>query len=152
MAYKLISLSSSTSRETLSKKTWVKALRLAMTYGWQPMGTQPPSIYRRHGLAPGNWRGSYFKHDGQTVKAEDVVSLRTALERALDDIPDSRYRVEDNLPEWFSPMERAIIEEGIESMLLDILARNPFEYFAGPQKRRLVEFIRFCRSGSFLIL
>jgi len=152
MSYKLISLSSSNSREMFSRKSWVKALRLAQFYGWQPMGTQPPSIYRRYGLAAANWRGSYFKHDGQMVKAEDVFSLRVALEQALDDIPDSRYRFDDNLPEWFSPMERAIIDEGIESMLLDLIARNPFEYFAGPEKRHLIDFIKFCRSGSFLIL
>ena len=152
MSYKLISLSSSNSRESFSRKSWVKALRLAQFYGWQPMGTHPPSIYRHHGLAAGNWTGSYFKHDGQMVEAEDVVSLKLALEKALDDIPDSKYPVEDNLPEWFSPVERAIIQEGIETMLLDLIERNPFEYFAGAEKRHLVEFIKFCRSGSFLIL
>lgn len=152
MDYRLISLSSSKAREVFSRKSWVKALRLAQFYGWQPMGTHPPSIYRHHGLPAANWTGSYFKHDGQMVKAEDVLSLRCALEKALDDIPDSRYRVEDDLPEWFSPMERAIIEEGVESMLLDLLAKNPFEYFAGPEKRHLKEFIKFCQSGSFLIL
>ena len=151
MKYKLISLSNS-SRENINPKTWKKVLQLASFYGWQPLGTNPPSMYRRPERMPAYWRGSYFKREGQSVSTEDASSLALALEKALDDIPDVLHRPEDDLPEWFSPMERAIIEEGIESLLLDLVSRNPYEYFAGSGKRHLIQFVKFCKLGSFLIL
>jgi hypothetical protein len=60
--------------------------------------------------------------------------------------------MEDELPEWLSPAERALIEEGLQDGLLDTRGIHPFEYFAGDEKRHLIQFIRFCRLGSFKIL
>ncbi len=151
MKYKLISLSNS-SHEYINQETWKKILQLAGFYGWQPLGTRPPSMYRRPEHIPAYGSGSYFKREGESVSTEDASALALALEKALDDIPDALHRPEDDLPEWFSPMERAIIEEGIESLLLDFIARNPYEYFAGSGKRHLIQFVKFCKLGSFLIL
>jgi hypothetical protein len=61
---------------------------------------------------------------------------------------DAELWVED-LPEWLSPEERAMIEEELEDGLLDILGVEPLEFFAGDEKRHLKAFIRFCRLGSF---
>jgi hypothetical protein len=158
MSYELISRSTVLCR-TFSRQFWSKALELAGLYGWKPMGTRPPSHIDFYELGA-EWHGGYFTNDGQTVKAEDARSLAAALERSLDDIPNdnlpmdwnSMFHQEDDLPEWLSPEERAMIEEELQDGLVDIMGMNPVEYFVGDEKRHLKEFIRFCRLGSFEIL
>ena len=158
MSYELISRSTILCR-TFSRQFLSKALELARLYSWKPMGTRPPSHLDFYKIGA-EWDGSYLTNDGQTVKAEDALSLATALERALDDIPNdnlptdwnSMFQPEDDLPEWLSPEERAIIEEELQDGLLDIMGMSPMDYFAGDEKRHLKEFIRFCRLGSFEIL
>ena len=123
------------------------------------MGTCPPAHIDFYQLGA-EWDGGYLTNDGQTVKDEDARSLAAALERALDDISNhntpidwnSLFEANDDLPEWLSPEERAIIEEELQDGLLDILGLSPLEYFAGDEKRHLKELIRFCRLGSFEIL
>jgi len=63
-----------------------------------------------------------------------------------------RGLVEDDLPEWLSPLEKEFIEDGLEDELLDIMGTHPFEYFAGDEKHHLTQFIRFCKLGSFVVL
>src|SRR5215213_4374638 len=157
MSYELVSRSTVLCR-TFSRQFWAKALELAGLRGWRPMGTQPPPI-DFHQLNA-EWDGRYLTNDGQTVKAEDALSLAAALERSLNDISDSNPHtdwnperwLEDDLPEWLSPDEQAMVEEELQDGLLDIMGIHPLEYFAGDEKRYLVEFIRFCRLGSFEIL
>lgn len=158
MTYHLFNPSTLLCRK-FSRQFWAKALELAGFYGWQPIGTYPTP---NHDFCKLNavWDGSYFTNDGQIVIAEDALSLAAALERALDDIPDANIKIdwnsqswlEDDLPEWLSPAERALIEEGLQDGLLDILGIHPFEFFAGDEKHHLIQFIRFCRLGSFEIL
>lgn len=136
-----------------------KAFELARFYGWQPMGTRPPAEYDFRLLIV-DWHGRYLTNDGQTVRSEDAFSLANALEKSLDDIPDvnpemdwnPKYWVEDDLPEWLSPEEKQTIEDGLEAFSHDVLDVHPFEFFAGEEKRYLIEFIRFCRLGSFIIV
>ena len=45
-----------------------------------------------------------------------------------------------------------MIEEGLQEGLLDVIGTDPLQFFAGDEKRRLTELIRFCRLGSFEIL
>jgi hypothetical protein len=141
-----------------SKQFWIKALELAKLYGWQPLGTATPGInFSKLGV---EWLGTYLTNDGQAVSAEDAYALAAALERSLDDIPDTRVKrdwdfsvcLEDDLPEWFSPAERELVEEELQDGLLDIMGTPPLEFFAGDEKPHLVQFIRFCRLGSFEIL
>jgi hypothetical protein len=101
-----------------------------MFYGWQPMGTRAPSMTELHGWSTEDWDGTYLTNDGQIVITEDAFSLAAALEKALDDIPD--FNLDDDA--------------------LDPNKINPFEYFAGDEKHQLIDFIKFCRLGSFLIL
>jgi len=130
-----------------------------MFYGWKPQGTRPPSTIEFHKLNA-DWNGTYWTNDGQLVKREDALALAQALQKSLDDIPDvnaemdwnPKFWFEDDFPDWLSPSEKEIIEEGLNDDLLDIMGTHPFEYFAGDQKRQLTEIIRFCRLGSFMIL
>ena len=157
MSYNLVSQSTVLYR-TFSRQFWAKALELAQRYGWQPKGTRPPSHLNFYELCA-EWHGGYLTNDGQTVQTQDAHSLATALERSLDDISNdnlpidwnSMFHQQDDLPEWLSPEERELIEEGLQEGLLDIMGTSPLEYFAGDEKRHLQEFIRFCRLGSFEI-
>jgi hypothetical protein len=158
MSYELFNQSTELCRK-FSRQSWAKALELAQFYGWRPMGTRPPSVHDFHRLNA-DWSGTYLTNDGQTVKAEDASALAHALYKALNDIPDVKVELdwnlkdwfEKDLPEWLSPVEKALIEEGLNDDLLDIMGTHPLEYFAGDQKRDLTEVIRFCRLGSFMIL
>jgi hypothetical protein len=158
MSYQLVNLSLEISR-TFSRQTWAKALELARASGWTSPGTQPPPHFDSHALAA-DWDGTYFTNDGQIVAAEDACSLAAALERSLPGIPEAaistnwstRFWLEDDLPEWFSPSERAVIEESLQDGLLDTILVHPVDFFAGSEKRTLIELIRFCRLGRFEIL
>ena len=158
MIYELFNPPTRISRK-FSRQSWAKALELATLNGWQPMGTQPPAFHDSQ-LLNADWDGTYLTNEGQVVIAEDALSLAKALQKSLDDIPDFNtieldwnptYWMEDDLPEWLSPDEREMIEEGLEDELLDIMGIHPFVFFAGDEKHRLTEFIRFCRLGSFII-
>lgn len=158
MSYDLISRSTVLCR-TFSRQFWAKALELAGSYGWKPMGTRPPPHVDFYQIGA-DWDGGYLTNDGQTVNREDALLLAAALERALDDISNhnipmdwnAMLQLDDDLPEWLSPQERAFVEEELQDGLLDIMGISPLEYFAGDEKRHLKEFIRFCRLGSFEIL
>ena len=122
------------------------------------MGTQPPSEHNFDELNA-EWDGTYLTNDGQMIKAEDAMSLSAALENALEDIPDAKTEMnwnpklwkEDDFPEWLSPDEIEIVEDGLKDSLLDILEVHPLQYFAGAEKYSLKQFIRFCRLGNFII-
>jgi hypothetical protein len=158
MSYELFNQATEISRK-ISRQSWAKALELAMLYGWQPKGTHAPSIYDFHSLNA-DWHGTYLTNECQMVCAEDALSLAETLEKALDDIPDAsretdwnpQFWIEDELPDWLSPEEKAFIEEGLEDELLDIVGIHPFKFFAGDEKQHLTGFIRFFRLGSFMIL
>jgi hypothetical protein len=158
MSYDLFNPSTTICR-TFSRQFFAKALNLAELYGWQPMGTEPPSVYDFHKLCA-EWDGGYLTNDGQMIKAEDARSMANALEKALNDISDvkvemdwnTKFWIEDDLPEWLSPEEKEIIEDGIENELLDVLGIQPFEFFAGDEKDYLKKFIKFCRLGDLIVL
>jgi hypothetical protein len=158
MSYELVNQPTEICR-TFSRQSWTMALELARFCGWRPMGTLPPPIHEFYKLEA-DWSGTYLTNDGQIVRAEDAYSLAAALERSLDAIPNvnpkidwtSKFWLEDDLPDWLSPDERAIVEEELEDGLLDILGIDPSEFFAGDEKRQIIEVIRFCRLGSFEIL
>lgn len=157
MSYELFNPYTTITRK-FSRQFWSKALDLAELYGWQPMGTQPPSEHNFDELNA-EWDGTYLTNDGQMIKAEDALSLSAALEKALEDISDAKMEmhwhpnvwVEDEFPEWLSPDEIEIVEDGLKDSLLDILEVHPLQYFAGDEKYSLKQFIRFCRLGNFII-
>jgi len=154
MSLELFNETTSISRR-YSREFLGKALELARFYGWKPMGTRPPEPCRKW-----DWLGIYLTNDGQSVMREDALFLADALKRSLDDIPDDKVRMDWNLrdwmmnelPEWLSPEEVTLMEEGLEEQAVDVTEMHPFEFFAGDEKHHLTELIRFCRLGSFLIL
>jgi len=158
--YYHLSSQSTVSRKKFRREAWAKLLSLAMLYGWQPMGTHPGSRIEVYGLEPEVWDGTYLTNDGQVVIAEDALSLAMALEKCLDDIPDFNIELDrvpkrrevDELPEWLLPEEGVIIEGEPKDQQHDDPEIHPFEYFAGDEKRHLVDFIKFCQLGSFIIL
>ncbi|HJR81953.1 MAG TPA: hypothetical protein VJ821_17905 [Anaerolineales bacterium] len=125
-----LSSQSAISRQKFIKESWIKVLSLGLFYGWRPIGTRIPSMTEIHGFHAEYWDGSYLTNDGQIVVRADALALGRALEKSLDDIPDFNLDV----------------------YLLDLNKITPFEYFAGDEKQQLVDFVRFCRLGSFLIL
>ena len=158
MSYEFVNQSTEVCR-TFSKQFWVKALELAGLYGWQPRGTRPPAGLDLNALNT-EWLGTYLTNDGQVVRSEDAFLLAGALESSLRDISDANppldwiaeLRREDDMPEWLSPEEVVFMEEELQDGLLDVMGTPPLEFFSGDEKRRLREFIRFCRLGSFEIL
>lgn len=158
MSFELVNQATEICR-TFSRQSWTKALELARLYGWKPMGTLPPPVHVFY-KAEADWNGTYLTNDGQTVRAEDACCLAAALERSLNDIPQANHSIDwtskfwlvEDLPEWLSPEEKVLIEEELEDGLLDIWGIPPAQFFAGDEKRQLVEVIRFCRLGSFEIL
>ena len=158
MAYELFNQTTTLSRK-VSRQFWKKALELAQQYGWRPMGTIAPS-YHDFNLLNAEWHGTYLSNEGQTVLREDALALADALQKSLDDIPDfnpemdwnPKFWLEDDLPEWLTPDERDMIEDGLEDEFQDVIGIHPFELFAGDEKRRLSGLIRFLLLGSFTIL
>ena len=142
-----------------SRQFWVKALELGYAYGWRPLGTSPPP-HMDLAQRDAEWDGTYTTNDGQIVRAEDARALAAALERSLEDISDAGVALDwdpdawrkYDLPEWLSPAERELIEGELQEGSLDILGTPPLAFFAGEEKYYLVQFIRFCRLGSFAIL
>ena len=157
MTLELCNVATAISRK-FSRQFWGKALGLAQSYGWKPLGTCPPGLPGFRGLQA-VWTGTYLTNDGQTVLTKDALSLANALAKALDDIPDMgiemdwnpRFWIEDDLPEWLSPAEKALIRDGLVDHEYNVSVILPFEYFAGDAKQNLIEFIRFCMLGEFVI-
>jgi hypothetical protein len=152
MCFNLYNPTTSISR-TYSRQFWAKALELAKLYDWQPMRTCHP-------CHEDDWLGTYLTNDSQIVNKVDALWLADSLEKSLEHISDitpkiiwnSQPWIDDDLPEWLSPEEKEIIEEGLQDGLLDVAVIDPREFFAGIEKRNLVQLIRFCKLGSFKIL
>ena len=153
----LLSNRSTSSLQTLSRETWSRILSLARFYGWEPMGTLPPYLHnlRKPSYAEHMWDGTYLRNEGQVVQANDAMGLAIALQQSLDDIPDENpdrnLGTNDDLPDWLSPAEKAMIRDNAQKHEEIPLGILPFEYFAGDGKRNLIEFIRFCKLGEFVI-
>lgn len=76
-----------------------KVLRLALKYGWKPMGTLAPDLRRADGktvsfVKPENWSGGYTYNDGQCVTETDAKNLATALRKASRKEKE-RYALDD---------------------------------------------------------
>jgi hypothetical protein len=154
MTLELVNTTTSLSR-IYSREFVGKALELAHSYGWKPMGTRLTILdFQRL------WLGTYLTNDGQTVLMEDALSLAEFLSRTLDDIPNENRKIdwsdpklwhEDDLPEWLSPEEKKLVQDGLEEYWPSGMELHPLEFFAGDEKPYLKEFIRFCRLGSFAV-
>lgn len=119
--------------------SWVKLIRLAEHYGWQPADTTIPESELKW-MPNGQWNGNYTTNDGQTVTLADARSLAAALDRAVRDIPS----------------ENVIAQYREPSGGIQILPNPPnisdLDWFCGPEtKDRIREFVSFCYAGEFQI-
>ena len=150
----------------LVKGEWEKALSLARMYGWEPLGTAAAvwaeagldgQEKREHEHVNPRWRDGSGRNDHRIVTAGDAANLAAALERALDDLPDqdcleyAKSRLKDLCAAWGVPPPRP---EFGELIVLDgptADRASPREFFSGPGKQQIRDFIAFCRSGAFTI-
>ncbi|HYT93190.1 MAG TPA: hypothetical protein VEL76_31015 [Gemmataceae bacterium] len=86
--------------------------------------------------------GMYFCNDGNHVTAEDAAALADALERALPDLPEHDALGHKSFEHPSEPGVRLIRSD---------TPVNPFEWFSGKNKKRVEEFIAYCRKGGFEI-
>jgi hypothetical protein len=86
--------------------------------------------------------GLYFCNDGNRVTAEDAAALADALERALPDLPQHDALGHKSFEHPSEPGVRLIRSD---------TPVNPFEWFSGKNKKRVEEFIAYCRKGGFEI-
>lgn len=111
---------------------WLRALRLARLYGWEPQGTLVPigPPPRAGGDRVPRTRGCYCRCQGQFVERSDARALALALEKALPDIPD----FEAGRP--CAPYRRGM---------------SLFELFSGKRKECLRALVGYCQSDGFVI-
>lgn len=127
---------------------WRKLLLLAISYGWEPVGTLKnqslEEIQPWGAVINDPWDEDYMANAGQIVTAEDAKALAYALESCLDDIPDCK-------------MPEILIGHPIQigNRMVTFTEANPelhpFEFFGGQNKYKLIEMIAFCRKGPFEI-
>ncbi len=99
-------------------------LRLAMRFGWDPMGTVDPFDHPEmsywNSETCGEWPGDYLEHCLQTVREDDARAFSAALFRGLDMIsgqkltPQELEAIEKDFPlfneERFLAMVRKVAE------------------------------------------
>ena len=124
---------------------WPRVLRLAETFGWQPEGTDGGLLSDSNEEAPKDWEGNYLTNDFQVVKRTDALSMANALGKALPDIPDQEIDFEnmhsiETLEELGDRVKEALSGGG-----------NLLIFFSGQRKKRLMDYIDYCRKGQFYI-
>jgi hypothetical protein len=154
-----VDLSGAGGCEWLSWTVWGNLLNLAREYGWEPAGTEPPSVTVKnpdgsidhemsaiYSWSYGGWDGTYFTNNCQLVTDEDAASIAEALEQALGDIPDEGT-VETVRVINLDPS----LDAGSKDPDHDAPVRS-VEKFGGSHGKQLVkDFIVYCRAGGFAI-
>ncbi|MGQ0627403.1 MAG: hypothetical protein ACT4PL_04795 [Phycisphaerales bacterium] len=144
-------LSSTAGTMTVGNLSWAMVLRLALDGGWRPKGTEPPDDFygevEADGYTTRQWNPrNYFSRRGQRVTDEDAASIAEALSNAILDVPDHDAVAHKLL----STIDTSLL--GTFRVLDRRHKINPFEFFSGPNKKRLRRFIRFCQAGGFRIV
>lgn len=122
-------------------RDWRLAMLLARAYGWAPTGTRAPawSFAKRsqRKCLVRSWSGSYMEGAEEEVTRGDAVRLSSALQQAMQDLPNEDVRGPCRRPANLPPDSAGI---------------NVFSWFSGPGKERLRGLIEFCQGGSFTIV
>lgn len=118
---------------------WGRVLALAEKNGWKPKGTTFPKGYDKS-----DWDGNYWYNSGQIVEADDAANLANALEKSLASLPEEEIKIPkaEFSPDPVTHLPKITNWDNI-----------PLEnFFSGDGGRKsLMEFISFCRKGSFEI-
>lgn len=161
-------------------EAWRNLLRLMQIFGWEPLGTEldpnfershtfnprmvrtisPPEVERRIARAVRDWNGTYLESGHHIVSKLDASAMADALERSLDDIPNhvtegsKSCMTPENDPDKagysFKEFQRRM-DQWTDPDLTN-LTTAPLLFLSGPQmKKRLREFIVFCRADEFVI-
>ncbi len=132
--------------------SWRLLLDLAYDYGWRPTGTVPPDIDNSV-----ECRGYYDSNCGWKVPYEDAIGIAEALEKSLEDLPnrDVMPRTDKQVIGIPKSNEIPLIMPDlkvIKELRIDIeTSVTAREYFSGERKKGVLEFIAFCREGSFYL-
>jgi len=136
--------------------SWRLLLDLAYDYGWRPTGTVPPNRKR-----PDEYRGYYDSNEGWKVTYEDAIGIAEALEKSLEDLPNRNVMPTTDKQVIGIPKTNEIplimpdlklIKDLPKELQIDIdTSVTAREYFSGERKKRVLEFIAFCRKGSFYL-
>lgn len=125
-----------------SNAGWADILALGQAYGWVPTGTGPPRGERK-----ADWGdGPYVGNGGQLFYARDARALAYALERALAALSSGTSPPRTRPAQATDRIEAALT--GGPSPKGRQAAVRKF----GPKDAALIlEFVEFCRAGSFRI-
>ena len=117
-------------------RIWQAVLGRSWQYGWQPQGTLPPAPELRltHEATPGAFDGSYHPAYAQRIHVDDVVALASALERALQDLPDHDIGSPATMSGYW--VER---KGPVSNLIAELSGRN---------KAGVRDFITHCREGG----
>jgi hypothetical protein len=133
----------------MSNLQWGMLMKLAFDSGWQPLGVAPPPDYEPlddQGKTKRWYTMDYFSVKNQHVSDDDARAIASALQVALDDVPEHDAVGHKVFQTLILPnMERPIrsFKPGVKV--------NPYEFFSGPNKATLVRFIEFFNLGGFRI-
>ena len=124
---------------------WSVVLRLAFEHGWEPTGTGSPK-----GTLQMDWCGSYSANDGQLFYARDAKRLAAALERAFDSTTTPQRQNKKKMPTFYEPaLKRLVAALGGSS---DATTAQTVAWLSSTDGRKKInDFIAFCRKGSFRI-
>jgi len=129
---------------------WHKMIALASSYGWKPKGALVPGSQER--------TQDYLWNGGQFVEPDDANALANALEKSLKYIPEkdhhsmgniSIHDVDfDKLDNQLAAMLRPFLYYPDGNVTLINPNISPVEFFAGPRRHKICDFIRFCREAG----
>ena len=127
------------------------ALKLAEAYGWQPQGTTNSLIVVDGlgvvgGTSPEDWDGRYTSNDYQIVSEVDAANMAEALERALEDIPDTMEKSVYTGTKVLDTSDMTNMQKLIEPEPVNL--HDNLSYWIG-YKNYLREFISFLKKGSY---
>jgi hypothetical protein len=124
-------------------------LRLALSHGWRPAGTEQPEAWDQGEPSdtPRVWNPrNYWARRGQSVTASDAAALAQALDEAFPDIPNHDAMAHKIVSTIDLPAGEPV------RFINPFRRFNPYEYFSGANKARLERFVAFCRAGAFKIV
>ena len=98
-----------------SARFWVECLTLAEVFGWNPAGTEAPSVCVQ-GVITRDWGGNYWTNDYQQVTDDDARAFAEALRRGIEAVMmETPITIEQaQAVKVFEKTETDLVSPGIE--------------------------------------